>query len=417
MTTVPLGQGAYRRDAAGAPEIKLFNRFSETAPLNLKEQSTLLSRCGSKLVINCPPNEVGQNLRKTYAKTGLFNTDLFAVSGTNLYRYSATDGLIPIAGIIGLNGIPKFTWETGEGYQYLFVADGELLQVYAGGSKGTNTLTKSGAINTSDLIDIGGTYYGWNSSVDNNSPDGSAAHPWLAPPGTDPMTALANMLNFIGTPGVNFSTALRSANTEVTAAAAGGPPASTVTVTSISDLASANSIMTTVSGPSLSWATGTLTGAGTHALQGVYVPTGEPINALCTLSGYVLASVAGKAKIFFLNPGDTVIDTLNFFTKESNPDAVVDLLTVGDTFLAVGTGSIETWYATGDLNAPFAPIEGRTEARGIIDGTLVLVKDIPHLVGDDGIVYQYQQGQMTRVSNNGIEERIREQLRSEAGLT
>jgi hypothetical protein len=121
--------------------------------------------------------------------------------------------------------------------------------------------------------------------------------------------------------------------------------------------------------------------------------------------------------MFFLEPGDDTINALNFFSKESNPDPILDLLTVGDTFIAAGAGSIETWYATGDLNAPFAPIEGRTVTRGIVDGSLVLVQDQPIFVGADGIVYSFAGGALNRISNHGIEERIREQLRFEAGVT
>lgn len=416
MTTVPMGQGAYKRDYAGSPEIKLLNRFVEGSPTNLKEQTALLARPGTNQVVSAAADTSTGHIRRTYSKNGLFNGDLFIVSGGNFYRYG-TEGLIQISGLIG-SGIPKLTWDSGPGYQHLFISDGLLLQLYRGGSHASGTLSKSSTPTTADVIDIGGTYYSWNTSVDTNSPNGTSSHPWLCNPGSDAFTAMANMLNFTGTPGTDFSTALRGANTQVTATANGGPPATTVTLTAITDLAAGNSIVTTVfSGSDVSFGSGTLTGGGTHQLVGVYVPTGEAINALCTLDHYVMASVANSTKMFFIAPGATTINTLDFFSKESNPDPIFDLLTVGDVFLACGSGSTETWYSTGDLNSPFAPIEGRTEARGIIDGTLVLVKDVPVCVGDDMIVYTIMDGQFQRISNHGIEERIREQLRSEAGLT
>lgn len=406
--------GAYKRDYAGAPEIKLVNRFIESMPSNLREQMSLLARPGTNLLTSAAADTSAGLIRRLYTKIGLFNNDLFIVSGGNFYRYTASGGeLIPITGFIG-SGIPKLTWDSGIGYQHLFIADGTLLQYYAGGSHATGTLT--GSYSSSQVLDIGGTYYGYNAAVDTNSPDGSAAHPWLCNPGTDPITAMANMLNYIGTPGADFSTNLRGANTEVTAVANGGPPASSLTLTAITDLAAGNLITTTISGSGMSWGAATLAGGGVHSLFGVYVPTGEPINAVCSLDHYVMASVGGSNKMFFIQPGDVTIDTLNFFSKESNPDPIYDLLTFGDTFLACGPGSIENWYATGDLNAPFAPIEGRTTARGIIDGSLVLVQDTPVLLGSDGVVYTYTQG-LTRVSTHGIEERIREQLRSAAGIT
>jgi hypothetical protein len=228
---------------------------------------------------------------------------------------------------------------------------------------------------------------------------------------------MANMIDFVGVPGTDFSTALRGANTEVTAAANAGPPATSITITAITDLALGNSIATSVySGSGISFTGATLSGGGTHALHGVYVPTGEPINAVCTLDHYIMASVGGSNKMFFIEPGATVIQTLDFFAKESNPDAILDLLTAGDVFLAAGAGSVETWYSTGTADAPFAPIEGRTISRGIVDGSLVLVQDTPIFVGADGVVYAVGQG-LTRISNHGIEERIREELRATAGVT
>jgi len=96
----------------------------------------------------------------------------------------------------------------------------------------------------------------------------------------------------------------------------------------------------------------------------------------------------------------------------------------GDQVLIMGEASTENWYATGDLNAPFAPIEGRVYQRGAIDGTACAVADSVMLVGDDGVAYEigYQYGTSAdwgvhRISNHGIEERIRRQIRREAGLT
>jgi hypothetical protein len=153
---------------------------------------------------------------------------------------------------------------------------------------------------------------------------------------------------------------------------------------------------------------------------------GELPKALATVSGFVLVSVANSQKVYFIEPGAVVIDPLNFFEKESAPDNVLDMLTVGDHTLIMGNGSTESWYATSDFNAPFAPIKGRVYARGIVEGTPVLVDDTCVLVGNDGKVYTigdaggeggYGGYGVQRISTNGIEERIRTQLRMEQGFT
>lgn len=413
MTALKFGLGAYKRSYAGAPEVQLLNRMLEPSPSNVREQLALLARQGTTLraTIGAGP------IRKSYSKLGLFDGDLFVVSKSTLYRYSASGVITAIAGVIG-PGNPKFTWDAGPGYQHLFVSDGELLQAYIGGTHASGTL--SGVTPTDQIIQIGDTYFGWNAAVDTGSPDGTSAHPFLANPtsGGDPFTAMANLLNFIGIPGVDFSSVIGGQNTEVTALANGGPPATSLTVTALSEFADGNAIATTVfSGTTgLAWGGTTLTDGGTHSLIGVYVPTGEPINGLCTVDHYVMASVGGTDKMFFILPGELTIQTLNFFAKESNPDPIMDLVTVGDNFLAAGSGSVETWYGTGDLDAPFAPVSGRTISRGIVDGTLVSVQDTAFFVGSDGVVYSYSGNGFVRISDNGIEERIRILTRAQAGV-
>jgi len=153
------------------------------------------------------------------------------------------------------------------------------------------------------------------------------------------------------------------------------------------------------------------------------MPDGLGAKALATVSSFVMVSVANSQKFFWIQPGETTIDALDFAEKESNPDNIVDMLTVGDQVLVMGQGSTETWYATGVSDAPFQPVEGRVYARGCVEGTAVVVGDTVMLVGDDGVVYQFgytwgeknTQGGVNRISNHGIEERIRVQLRREQG--
>lgn len=173
----------------------------------------------------------------------------------------------------------------------------------------------------------------------------------------------------------------------------------------------------------ITFTTSTLSGGGIDALQNVPMPLGESALTLASVAGYVLVGVANSQKFYWINPGETTIDPLNFAEKESNPDNIVTMNTVGDQVLISGSGSTENWYATGDIAAPFAPIEGRVYARGAIKSTAVPIQDGVILVGNDGIVYQIgssygggTQFGVNRISDHGIEERIRRQLRREQGL-
>ena len=542
MTTVPLGVHAYKRTYGGEPEIKLVNRFIEAAPINEPSKAILQSRPGTTL-LNTFAGGVSTDVpRGLYSLPGLFNNDLFVVVGSKLWRYSEAGVKTSIAATLGGTGRPYLTWDKGLTYQRLFISDGQLLWYYDGGTKATGKLTAT--VNpTTQVVQIGTIFYSWNISVDTGPPDGSSAKPFLANPGSDPMTAMANMLDFIGVPGTNFSTVITAPNTQVTAVAvaspkatgvltsslpltnqvfqigtryyswnvavntgpptgasgfpylanpgtdpmaamvkllmntgvagtdyssaivaanpdvsvvaSGGPPAtiltatalvggtagnsiattvfsgaglawggatligggvSSMTLTALVETTAGNSIVTAVTGAAgLTWGAGTLTGGGTHKLVSIPVPTGEAISALANLNHFIMCNVTSTFKIFYLRPGSVVMGALDYASKESNPDPIVDMLTVGDFVYVIGTGSTEVWYTTGQNANPLGPVLGRTMARGALAGTAVNIKDTVYLVGDDGVVYSFANVPV-RISDNAIEERIRTQLRRERGL-
>jgi hypothetical protein len=425
MVSIPLGHFAYKRQYAGAPEIRLENRFLEAAPSNLREQATLLTRSGSQLLdyFTSAPGPVTGN-RANFDTPGLFDGDLFVVSGPNLYRKPTSTPKVQIEGIINGAGAPTHAYVKGIGYQHLFIADGLLLQYYDGGSQAHGTLT--GTPTPGDIVQIGTTYYGWATDVTSNLADGTLAHPFLALSGgtDDNLTSLGNLLNFDGIRGVDFSPTVPGPNPLLGALANGGPPATSLLLTATSEFPDGNTIVTLVhTGSDINFANATLIGGGVQVLHGVAVPDGQGVRALTQVSSFVLVSIANSQKFYWINPGETTIDPLNFAEKESQPDNIVDMLCVGDQALIMGTGSTENWYATGDADAPLLPVEGRVFQRGVVPGTAVLVKDGVMLVGDDGVVYNigYASGQTTgfgvnRISTHAIEERIRYQLRQEQGL-
>lgn len=406
MVAVPLGRGAYQRDYANEPEIHLLNRFFEENPTNAADGVSLLARPGTSVLVSAGDGPI----RGFFSAPGLHNGDLFFVSGDTLYRYLPDGTLIAIGGQVFGSGKPSMAFMTGPGYERLFIADGTLLQYYAGGSQATGVLTESGSI-TNQVIQIGSTYYTWSNTLNVDS-DGTSGNPWRAKLGATDTESLANMvklLAFNGTRGVDFSQNLGGPSTIVTATS----DATTMTVTAISDLADGNAIATTVfSGAGLSWGGATLSGGGAHTLVGIEMPDGVGAQAVASLAGFILVSVANSGRFYWVEPGAIVIDPLNFATAESQPDNIVDLLSVGDTVWLIGQGSTEAWYATGDALTPFAPTQGRVYARGVVEGTAVRIKDQVVLVGSDGIVYVIGGG-VNRVSNHGIEERIRVQLQRE----
>lgn len=432
MVTVPLGVSAYKRTFSGEPEVRLVNRFLETNPTNLREKIALLSRAGTVSL----GQFAGGLIRSTYSKVGLFGGDLFIVSGSNLYRLSATTGLVmPVSGTLqnNGNGFVYQAWMKGIGYEYDFFSDGSSVQFYSTRALGVLTVTAGGSNITNQVIDINGVYYSWSATVNSGTPAGTSGAPYLALLGTavpdangltGDASSLANMnalLNFSGVSGFTYSSTLPGASADVTAQS----EATTMTVTALVDLSAGNLITTSIfSGANLSWGAATLTGGGNQALQTVtgMGPTEVP-GAITPLSGYILVAVAGTTKFYWINPGETIIDPLNFASKESNPDPITGMATIGDQSYVCGGESTENWYATGTFTAPFAPIEGRVYRRGVLAGTETVVKDALMLVGDDGVVYTigYNWGDTSQygvhaVSTHGIEERIRTQMRILQGL-
>lgn len=430
MTTVPLGSGSYERLVAGVPEIVLENRWAEDSPVNQREHVMLLSRPAT--TPQSPVLSQGSfaglgPMRGNYWFPGLFSDSLFVVCGSNLYRVHQDLTYTLIAGVVNGNAqsTPEVAWQKGAGYERLFISDGLLLQFYGGTTAATGTLTLTGVItNGVDVFEVGGVYYTWG-TVFSGSDAGTVSNPFVVAPMADALGQLVKAIMDSGIPGVDYSATIGGANTQVMATENGGPPGTSVTFTALVAGAGGNSIATTVTGGAhLAFGATTLLNGGIDALEGVTMPGGVAAGSLTQVSSYVLVAEANTQEFFWVNPGEVVIDPLDFASKESSPDPIQTMRSVGDQAIIMGSGSTENWYATGDLSAPFAPIEGRVYQRGAIAGTPCVVADAVMLVGDDSIAYQigYQFGTgsdwgVHRISNHGIEERIRRQVRRQAGLT
>lgn len=428
MTNVPLGQGAYKRLYAGSPEVRLLNRWLEPNPANLREHSSVLARPGTTNILSFDPGTfTGPNpMRGNYTLSGLFNDSMFVVCGENLYRINKDMSVIHISGVVNTTGHPEVAWQKGAGYERLWIADGLLLQFYAGTTAASGKLTITGSVVPgTDVFEVGGVYYGFGSSF-SGSDAGTLSNPFIIDPMSDTVAQIVKAVNDSGTPGVDYSGSIGGPNIAVNAISDLVSPLTIVDFTANTIGTGGNSITTTVTGGSaLAFGHTTLTNGGIDALQGCTVPDGQTVNTVAQVSSYVLLGISNSQKFYWINPGETIIDPLNFASKESSPDNIIAMRTLGDQVAVIGGKSFENWYATGDATAPFAPIEGRVYARGVLDGTAVVVDDGIIIVGDDGRVYSigFQSGDatdigwgVTRVSNNGIEERIRRQTRREGGL-
>ncbi len=156
---------------------------------------------------------------------------------------------------------------------------------------------------------------------------------------------------------------------------------------------------------------------GTAALAAVATPDTIPFVSLDVFNGYVLCVQADSDRFYWIEPGDNVIDPLNFATAERTPDHVLQVRTVGDEFWLLGEKTVEVWRATGDGDAPFQRIEGRLFDKGIWGGTAVRIKESVVVAGEDGMMYDVS-GQPRPISDPSIAERVRNAIKNaiDAGL-
>lgn len=411
MTNLPLGQQSYERQYGRMPQIKLVNRFFEPNPANRAEEMSLLTRPGTRA-----QKIIGAGrLRKLFWQDGAFGDDIFVVSGQDLWRYDpGADTLVQISGVIAGDGTPDMAVVVGPGFQHLFIADGLVLQVYTGTGFATGTLSldvlSSPPNIISQTVQIGTIYYQWTTgSVDAGTPDGSALAPYLVATGADDEGSLANMaaaLNFTGTQGTTYSTALSGQNPIVSATST----ATELELTSRTTAASNNSVATVVTGGDMSFADSTLSGAGAETLQSVPLPDGRSASQVTSLNGFVLVVESNSQRVYFVRPGEVTIEALDFFSAEDEPDQIVTARQVGDSVALLGQNSIEFWYATGDTTPgadTFLPVDGRVYSLGVLPGSVVKLRDRIVFVGNDDKVYSMAGEPVPVGLNYGISERIR----------
>lgn len=404
---VPLGKGAYNRTFGREAEIVLKNRFFENNPTNQTDGVALLSRPGSTMHDNFGTGPING----TFTLPGLHEGDLFLVSDQTMFRHDADGNTDQITGTVASGRTPSFAGVKGAGYQRLFVADGTSLQYYGGQAyQATLTLTP-GAI-ADDKVEVDGVYYLFAAaSLDTGAPAGTNANPWKVKVGANDAASLANLraaINADGVAGTDYSTAvtanprvLSNANTALTMtvrARVGGPPVTSITV----------SVTATGGSDGLAWSGPTLA-AGPHVLYGVPTPDDIGIVSVTELGSFVLCVQANSQRVYFIRPGETTIDGLDFFEAESETDDLLEAITVGDQVWLIGQKSIEPWYLNGspdpDAN-PFSRVQGRPFSIGALEGTIVKLANSVFFVGNDLIVYRVQGGPEP-ISNVGIAERVR----------
>lgn len=413
MPKVNFRTSDFRRTVADAGALMLKNRYFEENPFLSDDGASLIARPGMRYLTT-----VGDGpIRGLFSAAGAFGGDLFVGSGAKMFRMTnalaATeiyDGLAnPVHGFI--NG--AITAEIGSTPEFFFFCDGVALFVYMADGYAHNSLT--GTPSNGDVVCIGTVYYKWtNASVDAGAPAGTVGSPWLVDLGASNTFAYENMFNAInntGVPGVDYSTNL----VENDLATAHTLTSTSVGVRALEAGAVGNSIPTTETGGSIAWTLGaTLSGGGAPDVSQIIVPDDLGVIDVAVVNSYVVvipAQVDGyQGRFYWIDPGEIIIDPLNFATAERAPDGVNGVEVFGDQFFLPGDETTEVWYFTGDPNAPVMRLQGVVFDRGTWQNTALAINETMFIIDADGGVFKIEGGAPQRISTPDIEEEIREAI-------
>lgn len=417
MSKIPLARHDASRSVLRTADILLRNRWIEQNPV-LADDFSYVARPGLQRWISLGTEPV----RAEYHAPGIFNDDHFVVSGDVLSRVTvngipttvstsiagsstAADVSMAATGTIGDGGsaIPSFLW----------IADGQALYAYTDNAWGRGTLTAAANVTNGDVVRIDNTYYQFTTgSVDTGSPAGTAVAPWLVARGISTALSLENLFNAIndtGVGGTDYSTVLIAHTT----ARASSSTANDLVVRAITFGTAGNAIVTTETGANLSWGGATFAGGGAPGIIAVPMPADYAPVSVGYINGYIIIVVgAGQSvngRFYWIEPGETTVDPLNFATAERSPDPAHQVVIYGDQFWIPGQSTTEAYFMTGNLDAPVQRVQGVLFDRGAIPGSALQVKGSMIIADNDGGVFKIEGGSQ-RISTPQIEERIRKAI-------
>lgn len=143
-----------------------------------------------------------------------------------------------------------------------------------------------------------------------------------------------------------------------------------------------------------------------------YAGSPAPVGSVAMINSTFLLSVEGIQRFYWINPGETDPDPLNFASAERLPDAIISISIIGDEIWFIGASGPEVWSSTGDADAPFQRVNGRVYSDGCISrdsAVSVTFNNLPATMWvTDTASVVIAQGQIKKVSNESVEEFLKE---------
>lgn len=420
---IPLFTSDRVRGLSGEASVLLKNRYIEPNPILSDGEPSFISRPGLKYY-----GQAGTGpIRSIYQPPGGVEDKIFIVSDNDLYSLSPTGGLSSslFVGIDNTNNEFPITWASvgaiGDVPPLLYFCDGVKVGWYTDNAPGRNGLSFLGATSEGDVVQMDGVYYKFTSlSLEIGPPDGSSSKPWLVSRGANPLDdASYNMyraINGVGTPGVHYSTDLVRHPTMSAYSVSG----TQVLVRSEVYGSAGSGLSTTETGADLQWDDGSTTiGGGSARAFWMSLPYPEDTIAINSINNYVIVvpktfnpnsfddNTGGR--FFWVEPGETFIDPLNYATAERQADDLFQPMVFNDELWLCGANTTEVWYATGDQDTPFARLKGVSFDKGVLLGSPIQIFESMVVIDQFYGVWNIGSG-ATKISTPDIDERIRKSV-------
>lgn len=151
-----------------------------------------------------------------------------------------------------------------------------------------------------------------------------------------------------------------------------------------------------------------VTGGTVTAEQFPSITETEGASSIAYIRQFWLAVKVGSQQVYYLVPGDTEWNALDFASAEYQPDPMVCIAILGEQIFLLGAASTEVWALTGETSPALAPYGGLAWNVGCkARDTVVNVRNTLIWVSDRGEVVQTTGGEPQIISDYGLAEQIR----------
>lgn len=153
------------------------------------------------------------------------------------------------------------------------------------------------------------------------------------------------------------------------------------------------------------------------SLTQVNMPDSVGVGSITYLENYYFLSVIDqdteRGRFYWISPGSTDPDPLDFATAERQPDDLVSVTALGDELWMLGSQSGEVWIASGNSDSPFQAVQARAYNYGCDNPDSVIETTMggtPAMawITDNRVVAMASLGNApSRISNESVEELLK----------